>query len=344
MNHLKFQNIPNLIPYRKGDKWGYCDKEKNIIIDCMYNDARPFSEGLAVVNVFGKEGFIGCINESGELIVVLPSFIYVLEDLKDGILKVSFPNEYYGSDEGYIDIFTERKHKKYKNIIPRDGYIYSARLGIPDSEGLELVIKSDPQLRPNEIKMIYGYAKSGRILIKHKYEKALPFSEGLAAVKLNGNWMYINSQDEKILDMLIFDELTSFSEDLGGIMFENKWGFCDKKGNIVIDFQFDEIKEFSEGLCAVSVNQKWGFIDKNGEIVLPTEFERVHSFSEGLAPAWLDEGYGYIDHFGDFVIPQKYIFASTFKNGLALVNPLANTKRPLFQYYIDKLGNEYFEE
>jgi len=41
-----------LIPYRKGDKWGYCTPDKKIVIAPKYDDGtRFFDEGLAWVLV-----------------------------------------------------------------------------------------------------------------------------------------------------------------------------------------------------------------------------------------------------------------------------------------------------
>lgn len=42
---------PQLIPYRKKDKWGFCTPDKKIVIDCIYYEANPFSEGLALVEL-----------------------------------------------------------------------------------------------------------------------------------------------------------------------------------------------------------------------------------------------------------------------------------------------------
>ena len=55
----KIQKIATLIPYRKGDKWGYIDKKGKIVIPIQYDDAWPFSDnGLARVKVNGKWGYI----------------------------------------------------------------------------------------------------------------------------------------------------------------------------------------------------------------------------------------------------------------------------------------------
>jgi hypothetical protein len=53
----KFRKL-KLIPYREGDKWGFCDKDMNIIIPIKYDWAYPFKEGLALVEINGKWGYI----------------------------------------------------------------------------------------------------------------------------------------------------------------------------------------------------------------------------------------------------------------------------------------------
>lgn len=47
-------------------KWGYVDKEKNVVIDFQFDDAFPFSEGLAVVEMDQKKGFV---NRNGNVII-----------------------------------------------------------------------------------------------------------------------------------------------------------------------------------------------------------------------------------------------------------------------------------
>ncbi len=57
-------NLPDLIPYRKGVKWGFCDKNGIIKIAIIYNDASIFSSGLAAVTLNAKNCYI---EKSGKL-------------------------------------------------------------------------------------------------------------------------------------------------------------------------------------------------------------------------------------------------------------------------------------
>jgi len=46
-----------LIPYRKGDKWGFCTPDKKVVVQPKYDDGiRFFDEGLAWVLLNGKWG------------------------------------------------------------------------------------------------------------------------------------------------------------------------------------------------------------------------------------------------------------------------------------------------
>ncbi len=63
----------------------------------------------------------------------------------------------------------------------------------------------------------------------------------------------------------------------------NKWGFVDKVGNIVVSPKYDEVGSFSEGLALVGQNNKWGFIDKTGKVVIPLKYEDADNFHDGIA-------------------------------------------------------------
>lgn len=71
----------SLIPYRKGDKWGYADPQRNIVIAPKYNDAQWFSEGLAAVKVGSKWGYI---NRQGRL--VIPAKFTVAKSFRKGYM------------------------------------------------------------------------------------------------------------------------------------------------------------------------------------------------------------------------------------------------------------------
>jgi hypothetical protein len=80
-------------------------------------------------------------------------------------------------------------------------------------------------------------------------------------------------------------------------------------------------------------DDKSGYIDLNGKIVIPAQFDGADNFSEGLASVKIGDKYGYIDSTGKVVIPPRFNFIGEFKNGLAEIslNGMYNGK-------IDKTG------
>jgi hypothetical protein len=89
-------------------------------------------------------------------------------------------------------------------------------------------------------------------------------------------------------------------------------------------------------LFAIAENNKVGYIDKVGKIVLPPIFPNGGDFSEGLAAVRLKGRYGFIDQTGHFVIAPQFDWAGAFVNGLAIV---FNQGHP---YYIDQTGHSPF--
>src|SRR4026209_2438959 len=60
----------------------------------------------------------------------------------------------------------------------------------------------------------------------------------------------------------------------------NKVGFIDSSGKLVIDFKFYSASPFSEGLAGIKVarDAMEGYIDCNGEIVIYPQYERAFPF------------------------------------------------------------------
>ena len=101
---------------------------------------------------------------------------------------------------------------------------------------------------------------------------------------------------------------------------ENKWGFIDKAGKLVIAAEFDDVGPFSEGLAAVNQNGKWGYIDRTGQVVIPINYKSAWAFHEGFARVLPFDG---PDHFitkhGTILSGENWSAADDFSNGRARV-------------------------
>jgi hypothetical protein len=83
---------------------------------------------------------------------------------------------------------------------------------------------------------------------------------------------------------------------------ENKWGYCDSTGRILIHYQFDEAGHFSENMAPVKINGRSGYINKAGQKVIAPAFSEAYSFQQGLAIVETDSLSGLINTAGDWII------------------------------------------
>jgi len=120
-----------------------------------------------------------------------------------------------------------------------------------------------------------------------------------------------------------------FKEEMVAVKKNNKFGFMNKEGKVVIECKFANVCDFHEGLAAVQMEPfgEWGFINKKGELVISPQYHSdylysiISYFSEGLAAVQIGKNgkWGYINKEGVFVIEQKFYKAKKFSEGLAAV-------------------------
>ena len=110
-----------------------------------------------------------------------------------------------------------------------------------------------------------------------------------------------------------------FSEGLAAVKTDGKWGFIDTEGNLVIEAIYDGAESFSEGKAAVQLDGRWGFINASGDTVISFTFQSVVSFSDGMAVYGEGAYYGYINEKGERVTGADFRYASSFKEGIGCV-------------------------
>ncbi|GEM_PF-2601516 len=96
----------------------------------------------------------------------------------------------------------------------------------------------------------------------------------------------------------------------------DKYGWMDRTGEIVIDLQFNNIQtaqDFSEGLAAVQFERggPYGYIDESGAIAIEPQFDDAVLFREGLARVKVGGLWGYIDKAGQMVVEPRFADCSS---------------------------------
>ena len=290
----------------KNGKKGYINTNGQEITKCIFDEACDFSEGLAAVKLNGKWGFIDVngvfviknkfdgggrsdifftngiarvelngipifIDKSGSKIADCP-YSYI-EKFREGFAAVCIDNGNYDGKWGFIN-------KKMELVVPCI-YSFFENSGIRNhgwahyfENGIAIVTTNNGKYDSFGEGYIYSFIDTtGKQLMSWTFDWPGPnFKDGLAAIKKNG-----------------------------------KWGFIDNSGKMVIPFYYEDIVRyyeqqvaggFSEGLVAVKNYSKWGYINQNGDNIVPFIYDQAFNFSEGLALVRKDKDWFFINKYG----------------------------------------------
>lgn len=260
-----------------------------------------FREGLSLVRVGDKEtdrdyllGQYGFINTDLEY-AITPQFTNA-ESFSEGLAGVQV-NDTYGELSGkwgYIN-----RHGEFV-VEPVFDTAYSFH------DGIAVVSKNHK----------YWYINKNGKLMHGPYDYAEPFSEERAFAKLRWDCRVIvrkNRRKALVIENCLYN--TSFRD---GIAFVCKlvdgkelWGAYNRKGKVVIPFEYDRIDGFVNGYARVYHNDRVAFINKSGKMLgryhneipqIPWYFD-AKDFSEGVAAVKvITDKWGFVDNKGRIVI------------------------------------------
>lgn len=213
---------------KEDSKYGYVDKEGRWQINPQFDVACSFSDGKALVSNYAS-GIISYssrgnvhyasgaswryIDTKGQ--EVLPYQVNDCGDFKDGVAPVAI-----GANNG------SNRPDRWGFISDKGKFVIAPKFANAQIAGEKTIaVQMGKWLNLGKGVQIFqpgkwGYiSTSGKTIIKPQFDAADPFSEGLAAVKLNG-----------------------------------KWGYIDKTGDLKIEPKFNANLEFKDGLAPVQID------------------------------------------------------------------------------------------
>jgi hypothetical protein len=196
----------------------------------------------------------------------------------------------------------------------------------------------------------WGYFdhESGIIQIPAVYDYAAPFYGDRARVEKNGKIGYIDPYGKLVID-IVWDEInrgrnhSSNESDPWVVRKDDKWGYINRDGDVIIPLNFDYASIFCEDRARIKKDNKWGYINKNGIMIIEPIFDEVHSFkcigengtNQSFAARVKQNGkYGFINEDG------KYIIEPIFEDAFEFWDiGFAGVKKRGKWGIIDRLGN-----
>jgi len=246
--------------------YGYMNENGDIISEVQWQEAKPFTNGFAVVK---KNGMYGLIDKTGKL--VIDCKYSSVNSPKNGICLVSLNGKY-----GYVSV-------KGTTVSPVNWtYAYDY------TDGLALVWKDG----------YYGYiGTDGQTKIAFTWDEASSFENGYACVKQYGSRKFIDKEGNIVMTLSkeVIEVLGSYTDP--AILLRNaygKYGYCAKDGAMLTDFKYNEAYGFSCGLARVKSGDYYGYIDETGKEVIPFKYYSAMDFSDDIA---LVQNSYYTDYF-----------------------------------------------
>lgn len=210
-------------------------------------------------------------------------------------------NDFSLESDGYI-LVTE--YREYLEGLQRERYyinILGKKCPTPP-EGCILVLYGDGLFVVKKNGKDVGYCDAdGKMVIHSDYKIIMPFSDGLAAVN-NEKWGFINRQGNIVIDCKYDSVSYFFKNGFNKARRDGKEYFIDKKGKEYDRLKVESASSYHDGLAQYQNNGLYGFKDEYGDIIIPAQYERAGDFSEGLAYVESNGQAGFIDTRGEFVI------------------------------------------
>ncbi|MCD7924503.1 MAG: WG repeat-containing protein [Bacteroides sp.] len=170
----------------------------------------------------------------------------------------------------------------------------------------------------------YGFVdRKGSIVIPAtEYTDAGDFKEGLAPVQnFNGDYGYINKDGELVINYQ-FGKAKSFIDGRAIVANENNvYGVINKKGKYIINPQFDYMRADKDSyIVRTQGSRLLGRCDTKGKIIINPQFDNVSTFGDNdLAPVIIDSKGGYINKKGQFIINPQFDDCWIFWDDYAIV-------------------------
>lgn len=243
---------------KKDNKLGFINKKGKEVIPCQfecrgwYDGVDDFSEGMARFMQVDADGnrLYGFINRKGE--AAIPATYEMVWSFSNGLARFKKDSKY-----GFLD--------QSGNVAIEPVYEQAECF----SEGLACVyVKS---------KSKYGYIDTkGEFAIPATYSDANPFAEGMAVVRKEDKRFVINQKEEvqftlpKNHDFYgdhIFHDGLVLVEKEGKSWDDDRFGYMNAKGEVVIPFIYKEADEFEDGVAKVEIDDNEFYIDTKGNVV-----------------------------------------------------------------------------
>ena len=220
-----------LIPVQRNGSVGYVNMQGREVVPAIYNTlnessgwARPVADGRIVVK---RGGNYGVIDTSNKVIVPFSSSISNIDNYRNGVTRV---------DKSQGVSWLDRSGKVTRDPNASD-----------NNDGAQLATNNGSTPAQTGPSAPRGFTT-------------------LQPQQQDGKWGFVDDQDVTMITYS-FDEVRPFSEGLAAVRIDDKWGFVNLGGELVIPFRFDNDAVITNSAVAENNEYKGApaFVFKEGK-------------------------------------------------------------------------------
>ncbi len=265
---------------KKGRKYGVADLTGNIILPVEYSQ----------IDVSGDNIYATDENNSRTVYDIKGNKLDI--DANTVILTVGNDREYQINMQA-VDAKTTYDLYKNNQKINQESYNYigylfdnyfivskeDGKLGVIDDTGsirVDMVYDSIQKLQDKKIVQATQSASQKVVLYDESMTSLLEMESGTITeeddyvrVQNANDIKYVNKDGKVVQSSEVFPNNNLLAKSQDG-----KWGFVNKEGNVVVDYQYDKVTELNQyGFAGVMKDGKWGVVDRNGDVIVEPVYE-----------------------------------------------------------------------
>lgn len=227
-----------LLPVMRNSHVGYLNMQGREVIPVMYdvlNDgqgwARPVSEGRIVVK---QGGHYGVIDTANRTIIPFSAAISDIDDYRGGMARVRKNKAISWLDkEGNIKNANTQSTNTQNAGVKKDNSKSNDGKSAKNSRVNDRTAASKSEVKP-----------SARANSTQKNSASIPINRftTLQPRQQDGRWGFVDDNNVTMITYS-FDEVRPFSEGLAGVRIDAEWGFINLGGELVIPFNFKDFDD-----------------------------------------------------------------------------------------------------
>jgi len=237
---------------KENGKQKLIDSKGNVLIEEGFDEIKSAtSNGV----IFAKDNLYGEMDKTGQ--ITIEAKYQDLKEAKKGVY-IAKQNDKYGVIDGI------------QNVNVPFEYI-----GITYNEKAKLFLAENANYSTSIIDEKF-HVKIAGILSEINMEKEY------IRMRTGNEYKYYNFDcDEKTSEQILKDNKIFLSKKSG------KYGYVDKKGNVVVDYIYDDATEQNEyGYAGVKKNGLWGSIDENGKEIIEPKYNLENNLKIDFINKW----------------------------------------------------------